>query len=47
MVSKLFLVEMAFGGNGNRTFFVFGGKGLWWKRETPLLLVPRMSIKLY
>jgi hypothetical protein len=24
---------MAFGGNGNRTFFVFGGKGLWRKRS--------------
>jgi len=46
MVSKLFLTEMAFGGNGNRTFFIFGGKGLWrkrpilfWrKRVTPLSL---------
>jgi hypothetical protein len=40
---QIFLMEMAFSGNGNRTFFVFGGKGLWrkqlilfWrKRKTP------------
>jgi hypothetical protein len=44
MVSKLFLVEMAFGGYRNCTFFIFGGKELWrkrlilfWlKRETPV-----------
>jgi hypothetical protein len=30
---QTFLVEMAFGGNENRTFFVFGGKGLWQKRS--------------
>jgi hypothetical protein len=36
MVSKLFLMKIALGGNGNRTFFVFGGKGLWRKRETPI-----------
>jgi hypothetical protein len=48
MVSKLF-AEMAFGGNGNRIFFVFGEKGLrqkrpilfWRKRVTPNL---RMGI---
>jgi hypothetical protein len=28
MVSKLFLIEMAFGENWNHTFFVFGGKRL-------------------
>jgi hypothetical protein len=32
MVSKLF-----FGGNENRTFFVFGGKEIWRKRVTPIV----------
>jgi hypothetical protein len=32
---QTYLVEMVFGESGNSTFFIFGGKSLWWKRVTP------------
>jgi hypothetical protein len=45
MVSKLFLVEMAFGGNGNRIFFVFGGNGQYYFGGHWELLQPHYLFK--
>jgi hypothetical protein len=40
---QIFFGEMALDKNGNRTFFVFGGKGLWRKRVTPELIDPAIT----